>query len=141
MDKPSLRGRSRNSHGTVAAINALHLNESSLLIGLITKADEAVATGLARHGIRHDLGGLARGEAALEKGDQNELVDLGAEVADKNAVLRSAIITVSAIRLGTERIWDEGAYRRSTKPPPEAQFSLNTRDELGTGVPVKLRAF
>ena len=32
------------------------------------------------------------------------------------------------------------AYRRSTKPPPDAQFSLKTRDELGTGVPFKARA-
>ena len=32
-------------------------------------------------------------------------------------------------------------YLRSTKPPPEAQFSLKTRVELGTGVPFRLRAF
>jgi hypothetical protein len=32
-------------------------------------------------------------------------------------------------------------YRLSTKPPPEAQLSLKTRDELGTGVPVRVRAF
>jgi hypothetical protein len=33
------------------------------------------------------------------------------------------------------------AYRRSTKPPPEAQFSLKTRVEFGTGVPFRLSAF
>lgn len=31
-------------------------------------------------------------------------------------------------------------YRRSTRPPPEAQFSLKARVEFGTGVPFKLRA-
>lgn len=35
----------------------------------------------------------------------------------------------------------QATYRRSTRPPPEAQLSLKTRDELGTGVPFRVRAF
>lgn len=31
-------------------------------------------------------------------------------------------------------------YRRSTRPPPEAQFSLKARLELGIAVPLRERA-
>ena len=35
---------------------------------------------------------------------------------------------------------DMETYRRSTRPPPEAQFSLNARLELGIAVPLRDRA-
>lgn len=31
-------------------------------------------------------------------------------------------------------------HRRSIRPPPDAQLSLNARDELGTAFPFKARA-
>ena len=39
-----LRSGSGDSHGTVAAVNTLHLSESSLLIRLIRKANESIAS-------------------------------------------------------------------------------------------------
>ena len=137
---PSLGGGSGDAHGAIAAVDALHLNQRALLVRLVAKADKAISAGLAGHRVRHDLGGLARGEARLEQRNQNELVDLRAEVADKDTKLRAAIIPFRELAkfiVGNSR----GSYRRSTKPPPEAQFSLKTRVELGTGVPFRLRAF
>jgi len=90
---PVLGGSSRDAHRSVAAVDALHLNESALLVVLVGEADETVASALAAHSIGHDLGRLARGEASLEEGNQDVLVDLGAKVADEDAVLGTAVIT------------------------------------------------
>jgi hypothetical protein len=93
MVTPVLGGSSRDAHGSVAAVNALHLNESALLVVLVGEADETVASALAAHSIGHDLGRLARGEASLEEGNQDVLVDLRAKVANEDAVLGAAVIT------------------------------------------------
>jgi len=90
---PVLGGSSRDAHGSVAAVDTLHLNKSTLLVVLVGEANETIATALARHGVGHDLGRLARGEASLEEGNQDVLVDLGAKVADEDAVLGTAVIT------------------------------------------------
>lgn len=93
MDEPGLGGGSRDPHGAVAAVDSLHLNQGALLIALITKANEAVAARLASHGIRHDLGRLARRKAGLEERDQHEFVNFGAEVADEDGELGAAVVT------------------------------------------------
>lgn len=54
--RASLRGGSGDAHGAIAAIDALHLDESTLLVGLLREADETVTARLAGHGVRHDLG-------------------------------------------------------------------------------------
>lgn len=90
---PVLGGGRGDTHGAVAAVDALHLNESALLVILIGKADEPVATALTGHGIGHDLSRLAGREACLEERNQDVFVDLGAKVADENAVLGSTIVT------------------------------------------------
>jgi len=87
-----LGGGRGDAHGAVATVDSLHLNESSLLILLIGETDEAVATRLSRHGIRHDLSRLARGEPRLEEGHKNVFVDLWAEVADEDRVLRTTVV-------------------------------------------------
>ena len=61
-----LRCSSRDAHRSVAAVDALHLTESTLLIGLVGEADKTVATRHSREGVGHDLGRLAGGEATLE---------------------------------------------------------------------------
>jgi len=87
-----LGGGGRDAHGSVAAVDTLHLDKSPLLIVLVGEADESVATALTGHGIRHDLGGLARGETGLEQGHQNVFVDFRAEVANENAVLGATVV-------------------------------------------------
>lgn len=87
-----LGGSSRDTHGSVAAVDTLHLNKSTLLVVLVGEANETIATALARHGVGHDLGRLARRESSLEERNQDVLVDLGAKVANENAVLGATII-------------------------------------------------
>lgn len=89
---PVLGSGSGNAHGSVATVDTLHLDESALLVVLIGEADETVATALARHGVGHDLGRLARGEASLEEGDQNVFVHLGTKVANEDAVFGATVI-------------------------------------------------
>lgn len=88
-----LGGSGGNAHGAVAAVDTLHLGESALLVVLVGETDESVAAGHARDGIGHDLGGLARGETALEEGDEDVFVDLGAEVTNEDGVLGTTVIT------------------------------------------------
>lgn len=91
---PILGSGSRDPHRTVAAVDSLHFDKSTLLVVFVGEAHEAVAAALTGHGIRHDLGRLARREASLEERDQDILVDLGAEITDKDAVLRAAIVAI-----------------------------------------------
>lgn len=88
-----LGSSSRDAHGTVATVDTLHLAQSTLLVVLIGEADEAVATRHAADGVGHDLGGLARREAALEERNEDVLVDLGAQVTNEDRVLRATVIT------------------------------------------------
>lgn len=87
-------GRSgRDSHRSVTAVNTLHLNQSSLLVVLVGESNETIASALARHGVRHDLCGLARGESSLEQRNQDIFVDLGTKIANEDAVLRATVVT------------------------------------------------
>lgn len=133
-----LGGSSRDSHGSVTAVDSLHLNEGALLVVLVGEANEAVAAALTAHSIGHDLGRLARGETSLEERNQDVLVDLGTKVANENAVLGAAIIPGYVSKRYRQCRWV--TYRRSTRPPPEAQLSLKERLLLGTCEPFMLRA-
>lgn len=62
-----LRSCCRDSHGTVATVNALHLGESTLLIPFLSKAYEAISSRHARDGICHDFCRFARWESSLEQ--------------------------------------------------------------------------
>lgn len=122
---PLLRRGSANAHRPIAAIHTLHLLKSALLVTLLGEAHEAVAAGLASVGVGHDLGRLAGGEAGLEQGDQDVLGHLGAKVADEDGELGAAVVAVfKAVRLIDNKAKQRQTYRRSTRPPPEAQFSL-----------------
>ena len=87
---PVLGGGGRDAHRAVATVDTLHLDQSALLVLLVREANEAVAAGLARLLVRHDLGALARRESGLEQRNQNELVDFVAEVADEDGELGAA---------------------------------------------------
>lgn len=95
--------RSRDAHRSVAAVDALHLCKSALLVHLISKSDKSVATRDAAHRISHNLGRLARCVAALEERDEHILVDFWAQVTDEDGVLWSALIASTA-RLTTIRV-------------------------------------
>jgi len=82
----------RDSHRSVTAVNTLHLNQGALLVVLVGEPNEPVASALARHGIRHDLGRLARGEASLEKRDKHVFINLGAEVTNEDAILGATVV-------------------------------------------------
>ena len=139
-DIPGLRSGGGDAHRAIAAVDALHLHEGALLVRLVAKADESISARLSSHRVGHDLRGLARRKTALEERNEDELVDLGAEVADEDRELGAAIIaTGMSVEAWQNHV--QGSYRRSTSPPPEAQFSLKTRVELGTGVPFRLSAF
>ena len=72
-----LRGSGGNTHGAVATVDTLHLGKGALLVVLVGETDEPVATGHAADGVGHDLGGLARGEAALEQGNEDDSLTSG----------------------------------------------------------------
>lgn len=88
-----LGGGGRNAHGTVTAVDTLHLTQGTLLVVLIREANETVSTRHAADGVGHDLGGLAGGETALEERDKDVFVDLWTEVTDENRVFRTTVIT------------------------------------------------
>jgi len=92
----------RDSHRTVAAVNALHLREGSLLIRLVSKTNETVASRHAGDWVRHDLSGLARGEPRLKQRDQYVFIHLGAKIADKDRVFWTAIVTTVSVSLGVK---------------------------------------
>lgn len=92
---PVLRSGRRNTHRSITAVNTLHLHQGTLLILLVREANKSVTAGLAGLLVGHDLGALARGEAGLEQGNQDELVHFVAEVTNKDGELgASSIATV-----------------------------------------------
>jgi hypothetical protein len=88
-----LGGSGGDTHRAVATVDTLHLGESTLLVVLVREANEAVAAGHAADGVGHDLGRLARGEAALEEGDEDVFVHLRAEVTNEDGVLGATVVT------------------------------------------------
>jgi hypothetical protein len=90
-----LGSSSGDAHGTVTTVDTLHLAQSALLVVLVGEANEAVATRHAANWVGHDLSGLARGEAALEKRHENVFVDFRAEVTDEDRVFRSTLVTAA----------------------------------------------
>lgn len=92
---PLLRRSSADPHGSVTAIDTLHLLESTLLITLLGEANEAVSAGLASVGVGHDLGRLARREASLEERHQDVLGNLRTKVANEDGELGAAVVAVS----------------------------------------------
>lgn len=90
---PVLGRSSGHTHGSVAAVNTLHLHKSTLLVIFIAESDESISAALTRHGVRHDFGALARRETSLEERHQDVFIDLGAKVADKDGVLGATILS------------------------------------------------
>lgn len=88
-----LGGGGGDAHGAVTAVDTLHLAQSTLLVVLVGEANETISTGHAADGVGHDLGGLARGEAALEERDKDVFVDLGTKVTNEDGVLRTTVVT------------------------------------------------
>lgn len=103
MDLPGLGGSGGDAHGTVAAKDALHLNEGTLLILLVGETNETVATRLSGHSVGHDLGRFAGRETSLEQGDQNELVNLRAKIANEDGILRATVIAGPVVSDGGRR--------------------------------------
>ena len=87
-----LRSSRGDSHGSVSAVDTLHLGEGSLLITLIGKTNKAISTRHARDGIGHDLGRFARRESGLEERDENVFVDLRAEITNVNGELGASLV-------------------------------------------------
>jgi hypothetical protein len=120
----------RNAHGTVAAKDTLHLHEGTLLILLVGETNEAVATRLSGHGVGHNLSRLARREATLEERHQNELVNLGAEIANEDGILRATVITTIDKTTATGPVELENPVRVGDRLAVEAQ---STGSSLGSG--------
>lgn len=135
-----LGGSRGDAHGAVAAVDTLHLGQSTLLIVLIGEADKTIAARHSTDGVGHDLGGLAGRESALEEGNQDIFVDLGAQVANEDGVLGATVITAIESVSGRGLGLSLESYLRSARPPPVAQLSLKTRLVLGMGVPFRDRA-
>ena len=102
-----LGGSGGDAHWAVAAVDTLHLGESLLLVVFASEADEAVAARHAADGVGHDLGRLGRRILVLEKLDEDEFGDLGAQVSDEDAELRATLIT--AIHLISQCVCVQGA--------------------------------
>jgi hypothetical protein len=90
-----LGSRGTNAHRPVTAVYALHLTKSQLLVALVGKADETVASGQAADGVGHDLGRLARVVLSLEERHEDVLVDLGAKVADKDGKFGTTVVAAA----------------------------------------------
>ena len=81
-----------DSHRSVSAVDSLHFGQSAVSFRFIAESHKAVTTGLAGHGIGHDLGGLARLVSNLEERDEHVLGDFWAEITDKDAVFGASIV-------------------------------------------------
>jgi hypothetical protein len=92
-----LWSRGGDSHWAVAAVDALHLSKSALLVALIGEAHEAIATRHARNWIGHDLSRLARRESGLKERYENIFVNLWAEVTNKDRELGTTVITIMPV--------------------------------------------
>lgn len=88
-----LGGGGGDAHGAVTAVDTLHLAQSTLLVVLVGEANKTVSTGHAADGVGHDLGGLARGETALEERNKDVFVDLGTKITNEDGVLRTTVVT------------------------------------------------
>jgi hypothetical protein len=99
-----LGGSGADAHGTIAAVDALHLTKSTLLVLLVGEANEAIAAGHARERVGHDLGGLARWKAALEEGDEDVFVDFGSKIADEDGEFGGAVVTGACQCYRTSRL-------------------------------------
>jgi hypothetical protein len=129
-----LGGSSANTHGSVTAVNALHLGKGTLLVCLVGEADETVAARKAADRVRHYLGRLAAGEAVLEDADENVLVDLGTEIANEDGVLRTTVVaaavskttTGSPVELeGAVRVGDESAVELESLGGSVGRFKVD----------------
>lgn len=128
-----LGGGSGDAHGTVAAVDALHFAQSALLVVLVGETDETVATGHAADGVSHDLGGLARREAALEERDEDVFVHFGAKVTNEDGVLGATVVTaveqcISSIQDGNRLHWIVPAVgKTSTGSPVQLEEAVGVR--------------
>jgi len=131
----TLRCGGGNAHGTVAAVDSLHLRQGAVLVLLIREANESVSTRHSADGVGHDLGGLARREPRLEERNEDVFVNLGAKVTNEDGVLGTTIITRFPMVLVGFHCQQESSGRitdrLSVSPPPEAQFSLKGRELFG----------
>lgn len=90
-----LGGGGADAHGPVAAVDALHLAESQLLVTLVGEADETVAPRETADRVGHDLGRLAGVVLGLEERHEDVLVDLGAKVADEDGEFGATVVTAA----------------------------------------------
>lgn len=93
-----LGGCGADAHGSVTAVDTLHLGKGPLLVLLGSESDEAVAARHSRDGVGHDLGRLGGWEFALEQLDEDEFGHLGAQVANENGVLWSTLVAAAFAR-------------------------------------------
>ena len=84
-----------DTHGTIAAVNTLHLLKRILLVRFIREAHKAITAGHARDRIRHNLGRLARWVFVLEKRDKDVFINLRPKVTNKNGVLWPAVVLIA----------------------------------------------
>jgi hypothetical protein len=120
-----------DAHRPVAAVDTLHLTKSALLVTLVGKANEAVASGEAADRVGHDLGGLARVVLGLEQRHENILVDLGAEVADEDGELGTTVVTTAV-------------GKATARGPVELELAVAVRDNLAVkleSLGCRIRAF
>ena len=87
-----------DAHGAGETVKAVHLDEGTLLVGLVSETDEAIAAGDTGDGVEHDLGGLAGREPALEEGDEDVFVDFRTQVTDEDGELRATVVTAEPMR-------------------------------------------
>jgi len=117
-----LGGSSADAHGSVTAVNALHLGKGTLLVCLIGEADETITARKAADRVRHYLGRLAAGEAVLEDADENVLVDLGAEITNEDGVLGATVVAAAVSKTTTRGPVElEGAVRVGDKSAVELE--------------------
>jgi len=91
--RAALGRRRRDAHRPIATEHALHVYKGPLLISFTRETHKAVAATLARLIVRHNFGRFARGESSLEQVHQNELVDVGRQIANKDGVLWRTVVS------------------------------------------------
>lgn len=127
-----------DAHGTVAAVDTLHLGQSTLLVVLVGEANETIATRHAADGVGHDFGGLAGWESVLEQGNKNIFVDFRAEIADKDGVLGTTVVTAAQVNLRFKSRIHIAHYSPSiSKTATSGPIQLEHAVGVGHGGPVE----
>lgn len=129
-----LRSSRADTHWARGAINAVHFSHGAVPLGLIGELNKPIALGAARGGVGDDFGPFNGGIMGPESLLEDEIGDVGGEIADEDGVVGPGVPERGPIE-------PEGLVRAGHLGPVEGSekgFGRGVRDELDEAVALGL---